>query len=359
MTFRPATKYGDTKYGSKNHKGVKLGGAKLQDSEWDQLGELYSFGLAKDTWANYNTAECMLRTCFEEKGIPLELPLQEDDILVFIHWLAFTRNLAGTTVDTYLSGIRQMHVAHGFEGHSIRTEKVKTIVKGLKHKKVTEKRRAGEENRRPITVEILTVLKGRIADSDFLGRDQRMIWSVCSTLFHGAFRVHELLCKRADSFDPDFTLLGRDVVLDKEGERGVIRFRIKAPKEEKRGKSVIVDVYETESLLCPVRAFKKWDRFRETEQELPLFRFDSGVPFTGRRLNQILRACLEGHVEGGEKLFSSHSFRAGTASHMAAIGCSDNEIKAIGQWSSRAFLEYVKLPRSNRAEVAKKWGNME
>ena len=170
MTFRPTTKYGDTKYEDKNHKGVKLGGVKLQDSEWDQLGELYSFGLAKDTWANYNTAECMLRNCFEEKGIPLELPLKEDDILVFIHWLAFTRNLAGTTVDTYLSGIRQMHVARGFEGHSIRTEKVKTIIKGLKHKRVTEKRRAGEENRRPITVEILAVLKGRIADSDFLGR---------------------------------------------------------------------------------------------------------------------------------------------------------------------------------------------
>ena len=73
-------------------------------------------------------------------------------------------------------------------------------------------------------------------------------------------------------------------------------------------------------------------------------------------MNEILRACLEGHVEGHETLFSSHSFRAGAASLMAALGYSDEDIKAMGRWSSRAFLEYVKLPRSNRAEVARRMG---
>ena len=356
--YRPAAEYGSTKYGGNNRRSMRMEGEMLQDNVREQLEELYSYGLAKGTWSSYGTAERLIRTCFREKGIPLELPIEEGDILVFIHWLAFTRGLTGATIETYLSGIRQMHVTRGMEEHCFKTERVKLIIKGLKHRDTTEKRRAGEESRRPITMDILEKLKGRIANTDFAGRDQRMVWSVCSILFHGAFRVHELLCKKKSSFDPDFTLLEQDVILGEEEGREVIRFRIKAPKEEKTGKSVMVDVYETGTDICPVRAFRKWDKFRVPELDMPVFRFSSGVPLTGQRLNEILRACLKGHVEGSEKLFSSHSFRAGAASHMAMLGCSDKEIKAVGRWSSRAFLEYVKLPRSQRAEVARRWGNM-
>ena len=39
---------------------------------------------------------------------------------------------------------------------------------------------------------------------------------------------------------------------------------------------------------------------------------------------------------------------------MAAIGYSDDDIKAVGRWSSRAFMEYIKLPRTQRAEIARK-----
>ena len=354
--FRPEARGGDTKYGSRNNKGMMLEREKLEDGEWEQMGDLYSLGLAKGTWSSYNTAERMLRCCFEERGIPLVLPLSEENVLTFIHWLTFTRELAGSTIETYLSGVRQMHVARGIEERFTRSERIKVILKGIKHRDITGKRQAGKESRKPITPEILSVLKERIADTDFLGRDQRMIWSVCSVLFHGAFRVHELLCKKSGSFDPDFTLLGRDIELAVEDGGGVLRIRIKAPKEERVGKSVIVDVYETGTLLCPVRAFKKWQKYGVREPDMPVFRFKTGTPLTGKRLNEIIRACLKGHVEGCEALFSSHSFRAGAASLMASLGYSDEDIKAMGRWSSRAFLEYVKLPRSNRAEVARRMG---
>ena len=80
------------------------------------------------------------------------------------------------------------------------------------------------------------------------------------------------------------------------------------------------------------------------------------MPLTGRKFNEIVRGSLKGEVEGVEALFSSHSFRAGAASMMAAIGYSDEEIKAVGRWSSRAFMEYIKLPRTQRAEIARKLG---
>ena len=327
-------------------------GKQLEQGEWEELDELYSYGLAKGTWSSYKTAERL--QCCEEKDIEKKLPLEENTVLAFVHWLAFRRGSKASTIDTYLSGIRQLHVERGLPTDNIRTDRVKTILKGLKNKNLAEDRKEGVEKRKPITTDILLVLKGKLAEADMNGRDQRLVWTVSSILFHGAFRVHELLCKKQSSFDPDFTLLGRDVKLVTQGGREVLQLKIKAPKEQKVGKDVIVDVYSTDTELCPVRAFKKWSKFRGKEEELPLFRFSSGIPLTGKKFNEVVRDRLKGEVEDIEKLFSSHSFRAGAASMMAAIGYSDDDIKAVGRWSSRAFMEYIKLPRTQRAEIARK-----
>ena len=329
-------------------------GKQLEQGEWEELDELYSYGLAKGTWSSYKTAERLLIQCCEEKDIEKKLPLEENTVLAFVHWLAFRRGSKASTIDTYLSGIRQLHVERGLPTDNIRTDRVKTILKGLKNKNLAEDRKEGVEKRKPITTDILLVLKGKLAEADMNGRDQRLVWTVSSILFHGAFRVHELLCKKQSSFDPDFTLLGRDVKLVTQGGREVLQLRIKAPKEQKVGKDVIVDVYSTDSELCPVRAFKKWIKVKGKEDELPLFRFSSGIPLTGKKFNEVVRDRLKGEVENIEKLFSSHSFRAGAASMMAAIGYSDDDIKAVGRWSSRAFMEYIKLPRTQRAEIARK-----
>ena len=50
----------------------------------------------------------------------------------------------------------------------------------------------------------------------------------------------------------------------------------------------------------------------------------------------------------------SHSFRSGVASMMGSQGFSDEEIKLVGRWSSRAFTAYTKLARTQRATMVKK-----
>ena len=353
--FRAAVDFGSTKYGEKNRKGVRPGDSRMTAEDWGQLESLYSLGLAKKTWSCYSTAEKMLDKCCEEKGLKRELPLDEDTTLAFIHWLVFTRGVKAATVNSYLAGIRRLHIEKGLGGDHLRTERIKTILKGLKNKNVTDRRRAGEEQRKPITLDILRLLKTRLSESEMSGRDQRMVWVASTTLFHGAFRVHELLCNKQDSFDPDFTLLSQDVSLVNSSGEELLQIKVKAPKESRSGKSVIVDVYGSGTDICPVRAFKKWNAFRLVEEGQPCFRFSSGVPLTGWKFNEIVRERLKGFVESSEKLFSSHSFRAGAASLMAEIGYSEDEIKAVGRWSSRAYMDYIKLPRTNRAEIAKKW----
>ena len=353
--YRPVTVVGSTKYGPDNNARGALAGVGLGDSERGQLEELYSMGLAKGTWSSYRTAERMLQRCCEEKGLEQSFPASEGLILSFIHWMAFERGAKAATIETYLSGIRQLHVVRGMANVVIRTERVNLVLRGLKNKNNTEKRRNNEGERMPVTAAILELLKDRLQSSEMRGRDQRMTWTVCTLLFHGAFRVHELLCKKSSSFDPDFTLLSQDIEVRGEGDNRTLQVKIKAPKEDKTGKAVIVDVFQTRSAVCPVQAFVKWDGYRLKERDQPLFRFSSGEPLTGKRLNEIIRERLQGQEGVDGELISSHSFRAGAASSMAAMGFGDEDIQSVGRWSSRAFLEYIKLPRTRRAEVARVW----
>ena len=168
------------------------------------------------------------------------------------------------------------------------------------------------------------------------------------------------MAKSCSSFDPAFTLLRRDLCLVKDGleaDKETLQVRVKAPKEAKDVRAVIVDVFQTDTKLCPVRAFKKWEKHTEGwEDDQPAFRLKGGAPLTGPTLNRILRERLAGVLDDHKIL--THSFRSGAASLMGSLGCSDSDIKAVGRWGSKAFEDYIKTPRSKRIAVAKKWAKL-
>jgi hypothetical protein len=346
---RGATKYGPSTEGAvTNFRG-------LSNEEYQQLQDLTGHGLAKKTWSNYKTAERLLAMCCKEKGIPLELPVSEQTVIVFVLWLSFSRNVCAATINNYLSGIRQLHINKGADTKHIRSDIVHLILKGKKNKETARKRETNIQQRQPVTPDILRLIKARLADSDLAGTDQRLVWSVCTCIFFGAFRSCELLCRHKDKFDPAYTLCAQDFTITQSasGER-TLQFRIKAPKEDRLGKTSIVDIYESKSDICPVRAFTKWqERQPPCQHGQPLFRWSTGEPLTGAQLNQILKERLAGFIDGAETLFTSHSFRTGAASMMGNLGYSDTDIMAMGRWSSRAFESYLRLPRTKRLAVAK------
>ena len=327
----------------------------MSKTEWSDLADIYEHGLAKSTWSNYSTAERLLAKCCKEKGIKQELPVKENTVLAFIHWMAFHRGAKAGTIRNYLAGIRQLHIAKGISDLTLCTERTKTMLNGLKNKEMAKKRAAGAEKRKPITPDILRLLKTRLTETDMRNSDKKLLWTVSSVLFHGAFRVHEILSKSEKQFDPDYCLLEKDAMIRSSGGEKVLQLKIKAPKEDKLGASTIIDIYPTDNDICPVRAFQKWWKRESSTGGRPLFCFNDGTPLTGRRFNSIIRECLGKGFPEGVKLFSSHSFRAGAASMMGELGFSDEDVKSVGRWNSRAFLEYIKLPRTRRAEIAKVW----
>lgn len=134
--------------------------------------------------------------------------------------------------------------------------------------------------------------------------------------------------------------------------------KLKCPKESKVGKCTVVEVYETEGTLCPVKAFRRWEEKTTLQKGLPLFRDQDGTPLTGRKINSWLKNRLEDLIDYKKGKFTAHSFRIGLATTMGTLGCSEEDIKEAGRWSSNAYEVYMKLPRLKRAGVAKKIGNL-
>ena len=159
------------------------------------LEELGRHGLANKTWSTYSTAERMLSKFHREKKKKRELPLSEATTLEFIHWLATERKLSAGTINSYLAGVRQLHIAKGLPDPNIRSDMVNLILKGIKNKADAEKLRKNNI-RRPITKDTMALLKKRLRVWDASIKDRRLLWALATNLFHGAFRIGELLGNR-------------------------------------------------------------------------------------------------------------------------------------------------------------------
>jgi len=296
----------------------------------------------------------MLLKCKKDTGTNMEIPLSERDIIIFIDWLARVRNLKGTSIETYLSGVRQLHIVRGINVPVIRSGLVKLVLKGLSNRDGIASRAEHLTGRLPMTSNVMMLLQKLIADLAICKQDRALAWAVATLAFAGAFRISELLCKTESTFDPDFDLLGRNVThsIGKNGNR-TLHVVLKCPKESRSKVCTIVDVFQNDGPLCPLKALDQWDRHVSHEPDLPFFRLENGSPLTGAKLNSWLDKTLGQYTDKEIGKFTTHSFRIGLASELARMGCSDEEIKAAGRWSSRAFEAYIRLKRTKRVGVAK------
>jgi integrase len=355
----PKAVYGSTKYGGSGSCSTHLfSKLNIPEAARQSLANISNHAIAKKTWSSYKTAERMLDRCRRETEQRLDLPLSNESTLVFLDWLLRVRKVKAGTINTYLAGVRQLHIILGLEEPNLRSGQVTLVMKGLTNLEATEKRRRVYKGRLPVTLALLKMLKHRIRSQKWPTSKKFLVWAVCSIAFHGGFRIHELLARSSTIFDPDFTLLGQDAKIQHcliDGRQTkCIEIRVKNPKESKAGSIAIIDVFETGGQTCPVKAFEKWEKQHVRVVNKPLFSENEGKPLTGSELNKLLKRLLSDLVDYRKGSITAHSFRSGLASLMAEKGMSDEDIQIAGRWSSRAFERYIKLPRTARARTAMK-----
>ena len=326
------------------------------------LAKILNHSIAKGTWSTYQTVARMLMKCQSDTGARMDFPLDTKRIIIFVHYLFTIRKVSASTANTYLSGLRYLHIVRGSEIPMLRPPIIEQLIKGKQHIDSIERTQMKKPRRAPVTLNIMKLLKKEIITWDASNEDKALVWTTCTVLFAGCLRIHEILSRKQTEFDPDFTLLGTDVILKKirigKEQIKILQIRLKSPKEDRIGVGKIIDIYQSEGPICPIKAFERWDALRTwRHKKSPLFRLKDGSCLTGRKLNSLMKIFLKPHLDYKKGMFTSHSFRAGMATLMGTLGFSDEEIMAMGRWSSEAYLNYLKLPRTRRIEIARKIGN--
>ena len=259
--YKPRAVIGVTKYGQNGFVSLSsFDKYDLKHAHKKLLETAANYSLSNKSWSLYKTAENMLKKCQEETGTSIQLPMGEKEVLLFLAWL-IGRGLQARTISTYLSGVRMLHLRLGHYIPVLRSELVKQILEGRVHLDSVNRRLLEKPTRLPVTPAILKLLKLELKASDLRKGDKRLLWAVATIGFAGGFRIHELLAIEEASFDPLFTLLGADLCLRpirlNSEKIEALQIKLKSQKTDGVGVDTIVDVYESGSNLCPVRAFKK------------------------------------------------------------------------------------------------------
>ena len=320
--------------------------------------EASNFSLSQNSWKSYQSALNSLEKCRRETGLALSFPFTEQNSIIFASWLV-KKGLSAATIEKYLSGLRAMHLAMGFSDFRLRSDLVKSLIQGRKNQGLVEESVGEKGNRIPVTPNILLLIKKHLTEDHVDPKLAILIWCVCTLLYFGGFRIGEILTDKKCSFDPFCTLLGKDITLSPLKVNDTIvetlQVTLRTDKTNKSKNAVIIDIYESKGHLCPVKAFRKFNKKFKIEPNLPAFRGENGQSFTPKCFNSFLKKfekkylCLE-----KDQSFSSHSFRAGVTTILASMGYSDEDIMAFGRWSSSAYQAYIKAPRTRRIEMAKK-----
>ena len=109
-----------------------------------------------------------------------------------------------------------------------------------------------------MTTPIMELVKKLLTLSILPLEMKRLVWVISCLAFHGSFRIHELLSREEQSYDPTSTLLGKDVRLVKTKIDGnleeLLIVHLKSPKEDSLKMGVNVELFATGTITCPVEA---------------------------------------------------------------------------------------------------------
>ena len=123
----------------------------------------------------------------------------------------------------------------------------------------------------------------------------------------------------------------------------MIKIFLKVSKCDQFGKGVEIFIGRTNSTICPVAAILSYMVARGPSAG-PFFQFADGSPLTKARFIGEVRSALA--LAGLDpSSYSGHSFRIGAATSATQAGLEDSTIKALGRWSSTAFLTYLRTPK--------------
>ena len=278
----------------------------------------------------WNLYSLFLSTIFGTAVV--SLPISATMLALFIAFL-FDRNYAPSTVNTYVSSLGYSHKLYNLPNPA-RVFFVAQMLKG--YSKVGFRL----DSRLPITLPILHKL---IVAFDSVTRtpyEAALYKAMVSLAFHAFLRVGEMTTRPGSHDGLSLQLHQLTEMVD--STRTVVAFKLTFLhyKHSYNQPAFSIIIHRCDS-FCPVQILLKFLQTRGTAPG-PLFISGNGLAISRDNFCQYLHRALV-HCKLDSSRYKGHSFRIGAASHAAAQGLSDSQIRILGRWKSNAFLRYIRV----------------
>lgn len=284
--------------------------------------------------------------CFKTFHLIFNLPFPDFSLLTitsFISYLNTAKNLQVGSIKGYLSGIQFFHkLIFGSPSCEITNSQTSLLIKGIQKTHPTR-----PDVRQPLTLDLLTRCIRTLRLGYHSINTARTLDAMFILAFFGFLRCSELAI--TSNFNPKIHPTISDLcLLDNE----TISYFIKQSKTDQTKKGHFIYIFNLQSPIQPYQTLQSYLHFKNSQTKSPsdpLFTDDSNHPVTRFWFQKHLKLIL---IQSGipAEHFSSHSFRIGAATTAAQKGLSQQQIQALGRWSSEAFKSYI---RSNRFHIKK------
>ena len=200
--------------------------------------------------------------------------------------LLFSRNLAPTTIKTYLAALRFQQISLGLDDPMIaKMLQLEYVMRGIK-------RHATPGNCRclPITPRILLLMKQFWA-ADPGNVDWKMLWAALCLCFFGFLRSGEVVAPSKSQFDPETNLCFEDIRIDSRSHPTYMQVILKALKTDPFRQGTSLCIGTTNSQLCPVATVLSFMVAKERAAG-PLFSWQNGRYLTRDKFVAEIREVL-------------------------------------------------------------------
>jgi hypothetical protein len=176
--------------------------------------------------------------------------------MLFATWLAQSRNLAPSSVSSYVAAVRSWHIDLGAPDPTRGANRLARLLRGIRRS-----RSSSAVTRLPVTNRLMNVLHSALSAPSF---DHVMFWAACCTAFFGFLRVSEFTC--SGCYVPSRHLSLDDIKWDAGGH---FRLFLKSSKTDQFHRSCTILLGPSGRQICPVAALSRYLVIRAVHALVP------------------------------------------------------------------------------------------
>lgn len=268
-------------------------------------------------------------------GIGASLPINEIDMVNFLSHLLLGKKYCTSTITSHVSALSYIHKLFGLKDFS-KSFLVHQFLKGAQKASPRQ-----QDKRLPITYDLLQKMI-EASKTTIRSRYERVTFAtMCIVAFYGFLRVGEM-CVKAHRASVS-VIQRQDVQFIFDAKKIVgTELCIQQFKHSTQPVTLFLPINVHSTEMCATKALRRYfDMAKHVTG--PLFQMTDKSPITYTIFSKHLHNVIS-YLGYDAKLYTSHSFRIGAATHAAKSGFSEDSIKKMGRWKSNAIKNYVRLP---------------